>query len=181
MLKKSVKKKSKTKRKSPAKRKKQAPKPKKRQITQTSSEVKVERILIENFVSLQKVMVNVSMKMDTLANKISKLLEVFELSAKALADKEFEFDKGGLADENTKKILEKMDTLLDQNKTIARGVMLVHEKNEEPSFEPYKKHMPSITPPTPPKGFASPHKQVQDKEKYQKSISSEPANFEEFP
>ena len=47
----------------------------------------MEKILIENFVSLQRVMTNLSEKFDGLSNNISKLLELFELSATALAKK----------------------------------------------------------------------------------------------
>ncbi|KHO55254.1 MAG: hypothetical protein QT10_C0004G0041 [archaeon GW2011_AR19] len=38
----------------------------------------VEKILVENFVSLQKVMTNLSVKFDELSSQISKLLELFE-------------------------------------------------------------------------------------------------------
>ena len=55
----------------------------------SSKEIKVEKILIENFVSLQKVMTNLSFKFDNLTNQISKLLELFEIYAKDLAKTEF--------------------------------------------------------------------------------------------
>lgn len=42
----------------------------------------VENVLVENFVSLQKVMTNLSLKFDNLTNQISKLLDLFEISAK---------------------------------------------------------------------------------------------------
>lgn len=105
-------------------------KPKKRvyksRITQTSSEVQVEKILVENFVALQKVMTNLSVKFDDLSNQISKLLELFEISAKALAEKEFNIEKGNF---ESKKVLDKIDNLIDQNKTIARGLTLMNEHN----------------------------------------------------
>ena len=53
----------------------------------------VEKILVENFVSLQKVLTNLSVKFDELSNNISKLLELFELSATALAKKDINFTK----------------------------------------------------------------------------------------
>ena len=96
----------------------------KKSITRTSSEVKVEKILIENFVALQKVMTNLSIKFNNLATQISKLLELFEISAKALAEKDFSLEKE--TNEN-KKIIEKIDNLLEQNKIIARGLTLLHE------------------------------------------------------
>ncbi len=79
--------------------------------------------LIENFVSLQKVMVNLSVKFDELSKNISKLLELFELSAAALAKKDINFTKP--MDEE--KIMGKLNAILDQNKIIARGMALMSE------------------------------------------------------
>jgi hypothetical protein len=94
----------------------------------------IERILVSNFVSLQRVMVNLSVKFDELSNHISKLLELFETSAKVLAEKDFDIDKNNR--ENTK-ILEKLESVLEQNRTIARGLTLMHDKiNESPNYYP---------------------------------------------
>ncbi|MBU3907041.1 MAG: hypothetical protein KKA64_02200 [Nanoarchaeota archaeon] len=93
-----------------------------------SENVKLERILIENFISMQKVLTNLSVKFDRLSDQISKLLELFEISARALAEK----DLRNLGGNNNKDVLEKLDNLLDQNKTIARGVALMHDKSFEP-------------------------------------------------
>lgn len=94
----------------------------------------VENILIENFVALQKVMSNLSVKFDGLTTQISKLLELFEMSAKALAEKDFDIEKNNR--ENAK-ILEKIENVLEQNKTIARGLTLMHEKiNDTSNFSP---------------------------------------------
>ncbi len=80
------------------------------------------KVLVENFVSLQRVMVNLSLKFDELSNKISKLLELFEISAKTIAEKKFPEDKT---------LTEKIDKLLEQNKTIAKGLSLMYEKLPE--------------------------------------------------
>jgi hypothetical protein len=95
----------------------------------------IEDILVDNFVSLQKVMVNLSTKFDDLTNQISKLLELFEISAKTLAEKDFDAEKNSR--ENTR-ILEKIENVLEQNKTIARGLTLMHDKINEPqnSYNP---------------------------------------------
>ncbi|HEB47294.1 MAG TPA: hypothetical protein ENI22_02385, partial [Candidatus Pacearchaeota archaeon] len=45
----------------------------------TTRNVSIEKALVENFISLQKVMVNLSVKFDSLTNQISKLLELFEI------------------------------------------------------------------------------------------------------
>jgi hypothetical protein len=118
----------------------------------TPGEVRVEKVLVENFVSLQKVMTNLSMKFDSLSTQISKLLDLFEISAKTLAKKDFKSEK-------TKKegdqIGKKMDALMEQNKIIARGLTLLHEPivEETQPIPPYKK-LPSpqqrSPPPLPP-------------------------------
>jgi len=88
------------------------------------SGVKVEKVLVENFVSLQHVMTNLAVKFDNLSGQISKLLELFEISAKTLAE------KGALGEDKTdKKVAEKLDNLLEQNKVIAKGIALLHERN----------------------------------------------------
>lgn len=80
--------------------------------------------LTTNFVALQKVMTNVAVKMDDLTENITKLLQIFELSAKNFAEKY----SGREAFGDNKEFLEKIDNLLDQNKTIAKGIMLMEEK-----------------------------------------------------
>ena len=92
--------------------------------------VGVEKVLIENFISLQHVMTNLAVKFDNLSSQISKLLELFEISAKTLAEKGY--STGG-AD---KQVTEKLDSLLEQNKVIAKGISLLHEK-ETPEQEQY--------------------------------------------
>jgi hypothetical protein len=103
-----------------------------------------EKILIENFVSLQKVMVNLSVKFDGLTNQISKLLELFEMSAKALTEKDFDIEKNN---KENMKILEKIENVLEQNKTIARGLTLMHEKISEPPKFSTPAQGPRIPPP----------------------------------
>ena len=84
----------------------------------------IDKALIENFVGLQKVMTNLTVKFDGLSDKISKLLDVFEISAKSLAEKDFkDFIKV-----NDKEVLEKLDSLLEQNKVIAKGLIMIHDK-----------------------------------------------------
>jgi len=102
-----------------------------------------EKILIENFVSLQKVMVNLSIKFENLTHQISKLLDLFEISAKALAEKDFDVEK---SNRGNMEILGKIDSILEQNKTIARGVTLMHDRINEPSNYPKKMPMPKSPP-----------------------------------
>jgi hypothetical protein len=83
----------------------------------------IEKALVENFISLQKVMTNMALKFDSLSTQISKLLELFELSAKSLSEKGFSMED--------RKTTEKIDNLLEQNKIIAKGVALLHESRQE--------------------------------------------------
>lgn len=78
-----------------------------------------EELLIENFVGLQHAMTNMSIKFGSLSDNISKLLSVFEEAAKGfvVGDKT-----------NDKDMLNKIDSLLDQNKTIAKGLVLMEER-----------------------------------------------------
>ena len=128
-----------------------------------NSESTIEKVLVENFVSLQKVMTNLSIKFDNLTKQISKLLELFEISAKTLARKNFDLEKGG----EDKKVIEKIDNLLEQNKTIAQGLTLIHEKIPEQKKFKY----PPVQAPQQMQQPQAQKPQV-NTEGYQKSISS---------
>ena len=111
---------------------------KKRSVTKKRSysstgRTDINDVLVENFISLQNVMTNLTLKFDGLSSQIAKLLELFEVSAKSLAEKDFESDKGN---ENSKEIIEKLDNLITQNKTIARGLTLMHEGDSERKLQP---------------------------------------------
>ncbi len=158
--------------KNPIKKKSQHSKIPSRKRIPIYGEPKIEKILVENFVSLQKVMTNLSVKFDSLTKQISKLLELFEISAKALAEKDFDLEKGG----TNKKVIEKMDNLLEQNKIIAQGLTLMHEKipgqkrpNYPPVQNPQQIQQPQIPQQTPPSQIPKPQVGM---EGYQKSISS---------
>ena len=83
-----------------------------------------EEILIENFVSLQHAMTNLSIKFNMLSENISRLLQVFEESAKSFTLTETKIEDTEVNQEMIKKI----DSLLDQNKTIAQGLVIMEEK-----------------------------------------------------
>lgn len=92
---------------------------------------KIEKKLIENLVELQKIHTNLAEKFSSLEKQISSLLNLFENAAKNFASnpaiKESEKDK---------EFLEKIDKLLDQNKTIARGLTLMEGKFKERIYGP---------------------------------------------
>ncbi|MCK4997685.1 hypothetical protein KAS08_05250 [Candidatus Pacearchaeota archaeon] len=78
-----------------------------------------DELLIENFVGLQHAMTNMSIKFGMLSDNMSKLLSVFEEAAKG-------FVVGDKSDD--KDMLVKIDSLLDQNKTIAKGLVIMEER-----------------------------------------------------
>jgi len=133
----------------------------------------IEEILVVNFISLQKVMTNLSVDFNNLNSQISKLLELFETSAKTLTEKNIKFDTG----KEEKKMVEKLDTLLDQNKIIAKSLTFLHEMPEEmpiPKSAPQLTQQPIIQQPMPsqrpPTALQpSPVKQVSTNQ-YQKSM-----------
>lgn len=81
-----------------------------------------EELLIGNFIELQKVMTNLSIKFENLSDNISKLLTVFELSARDyLSNKQNK-------SQTDRDLLDKVNVLLDQNKTIAKGIVMIDDK-----------------------------------------------------
>ncbi len=127
--------------------------PKKKTIKRTVRKVpsiaegdtQLGKVLIENFVGLQKVMVNLSVKFDDLSNKISKLLELFEISAKALAEKDLTIQQTARDDT---KIMKEIGNLSGQNRTIARGLTLMNDRLSGEPEEPMERELPIMERPT---------------------------------
>jgi hypothetical protein len=103
-------------------------------------------------------MADLSSKLNNLSNQMSKLLELFEESAKTFMEKDLKFAGGPDKDAS-----DKLDKLLEQNKIIARGLALLHETNspapEENEYAPPPQFTQQAQPP------------MQDN-RYQRSISS---------
>lgn len=89
---------------------------------------KLNTILVENFVNLQKALTNLTIKFDKLSDQISSLLQLFEISAKSFAEK---LSTGAPEIEKDREFLDKLNRLLDQNKVIAKGLTLMEEKLRE--------------------------------------------------
>ncbi len=190
MVKKVVKKKKTVSKKRSTPKKKTTRKPTVRNPKIPKEDAKLGRVLIENFVGLQKVMVNLSIKFDDLSNKIAKLLELFEISAKALAEKDLTVEKTARDDT---RIIKEIGNLSEQNKVIARGLTLMHNRLSDEPEEPIERQpqMPFPIPPRNPpmqqpmkKPIANPKRGVAPNESsvegYQKSIASEPT-FKKLP
>jgi hypothetical protein len=91
---------------------------------QTSSKENINKVLVENLVSLQKVLTNLSLKFDSLTKRLDNMIDLFEESAKTVVKSEI----NAMEDSNhTKRVLGKMDKLFEQNKLIARGLTLLNE------------------------------------------------------
>jgi hypothetical protein len=82
--------------------------------------------VVENLVELQKVHTNLAEKFDKLSGQITNLLSLFELAARSFAEHPA---NQGL--EKDKEFLDKIDRLLDQNKTIAKGLTLMEDRIKE--------------------------------------------------
>ena len=82
----------------------------------------IDQALLDNFINLQRVLTNLAVKFDDLSNNISKLLQLFELATKSFADNR------GKQSAIDPELLKKLDYLLEQNKTISKGIMLMEER-----------------------------------------------------
>ncbi|MBI2630028.1 hypothetical protein HYW76_02925 [Candidatus Pacearchaeota archaeon] len=104
---------------------------KKRETTGRKSEdyEKMNHMLLDNFVNLQKAMTNLAVKFDSLSDNISKLLQLFEISARSFAEKLASNPAPDI--EKDREFLDKLNKLLDQNKIIAKGLTLMEEKLRE--------------------------------------------------
>lgn len=107
----------------PKKRKNFSPEIKK---TTSPASKSLEKQILENLVELQKVHTDLAEKFNKLSREISGLLTLFEVTAKNFAKN---LPKGEA--EKDKEFLEKIDKLLDQNKTIAKGLTLMEERMKE--------------------------------------------------
>jgi hypothetical protein len=105
----------------------------------------INKILVENFVGIQRVMAELSEKFEKLSKQLSELLNLFEESAKTLVKKEFEIVK----ESPNIELNSKLDKLLDQNKIIARGLTMVHERTApaQTTFYPQQQYKEEIRKP----------------------------------
>ena len=120
--------------------------PRKRSEDSTGSQ-ELEKKLIENIVELQKVHTNLLERFDKLSNQVGDLLTLFEMSARSFAQQ-----PGNITTQKDKDFLDKIDKLLDQNKTLAKGLTIMEEKIRErisgsPERKPVEEDFqPSLTP-----------------------------------
>lgn len=87
----------------------------------------IEHAILQNLVELQKVQTGMSEKFSHLAKEISSLLALFEVTARNFAKNIPENDQFT----KDKEFLDKIDKLLDQNKTLAKGLTIMEERLRE--------------------------------------------------
>lgn len=103
--------------------------------TQLKGLEKKDALLIENFVGLQKAMTNLSIKFSELSQNLNNLLGIFELAAKTLAASEKQVDKT---------LTTKLDTLIEQNKSISREINMVDGKLRRAKNLPQASKAPTL-------------------------------------
>jgi|SRR3989344_2926198 len=108
-----------------------------KESSKKSSGSNKDKLLLENLVSLQKVLLNLSIKLENLSEQTSKLLTLFEISAKSFAEKQ-----GGISKED-KDFVDKLNQLMEQNKLLAKGLTMMDEKlkGNNPSMNPQNRPM----------------------------------------
>ncbi len=89
----------------------------------------LEHKILENLVELQKVHTNLAEKFDKLAEQITQLLALFEKAARSFGE-----HPANQVAEKDREFLDKVDKLLEQNKTIAKALTLVEERVRERMF-----------------------------------------------
>ncbi len=91
-----------------------------------SRKEQLESVILQNLVELQKVHTNLIEKFDRLSKQTGDLLTLFEMAARSFAQQ-----PSNIASEKDKEFLDKIDRLLDQNKTIAKGLTMMEERMKE--------------------------------------------------
>ncbi len=102
--------------------------------------ISLEEKMIENMNSLQKVQVQIAEKFDKLTNQLSDLLSLFESAAQTFAQ-----DPLHQITDKDREFLEKVNQLIEQNKTIAKALTLMEEKLREKT-QSYAPHYLARTP-----------------------------------
>lgn len=87
-------------------------------------ENEVNDALIENFVELQHVLINLAEKLNKLSDNVAALVSIFTQAAKSFEEKQPQSDI---------ELLRKLSMILEQNKIIARGLSIIEERMRQES------------------------------------------------
>ena len=86
----------------------------------------IPKALISNFVALQRVQTDLTIKLDALTKQIAELLNLFEATAKTFSE-----NPAILTSERDKEFIDKINQLLEQDKVIAKGVVYIEDRVNE--------------------------------------------------
>jgi len=128
----------------------------KRQDTEKSkvdyhSQIEVQKALVENFILMQKVLSNLTVKFDDMSNQLNKFMQLMEISAKNFVDKT---NKGEYRDNSD--LTKKVDNLMQQNKMMMQNMPqnrpnpFPQQSFQQQSFDINSQFQPSLEPNAPP-------------------------------
>ena len=109
---------------------------KKKEAKRTNSSSSIN-LLIENSIALQKNLVDVAISLNNLTKQISELLSIFKEAGKALMESEKQTGIPQKAEQNLElkkdiaEIQTKINNLLEQNKIISKGLLLMETAMRE--------------------------------------------------
>lgn len=103
----------------------------KKRLEHADNTAELQKKLIENLIDLQKANLHMIDKFDRLSKEIGQLLNLFEVAARSFAHQ-----PANMSSEKDKEFLNKIDRLLEQNKTIAKGLTLMEERIRERVYGP---------------------------------------------
>jgi hypothetical protein len=135
------------------------------------SKDKTSKLLLDNFIALQEALTNIGYETKELNKKVTAMLDLFETAAKNFQEHPESRNLGS-----------KMDELIEQNKIIAKSLLLMHKTTKETLgkkedlVEGYK---PSITEEPEEKKKTKEESQEEDVQ-VEKDDSSEESSSEEF-
>lgn len=86
----------------------------------------INESIAQNLIELQKVHLNLLEKIDKMNSHLTQLITIFETAAKNFGENPINQNS-----EKDKEFLNKIDALLEQNKTIAKGLTLMEEHVRE--------------------------------------------------
>lgn len=100
---------------------------------------KTVRLLIENNVMLQKKLVDLTSSIDGMNKQMGKILHLIEIASTDFSKKDSE--EGGHED-----LIEKLESLINQNKTIAKGLILLEKFVREKTGSGSRREMDDFEP-----------------------------------
>ncbi len=110
-----------------------------KRVDSSEDQSEIHPIVLDNFVKLQNVLSNLAVKMDLLTRRIDDLVTIFENASKSFSEQDIHAEK---------KTAKKIDLVLDQNKTIARGISILEERTRnqqpQPTIQPQQKFQQQV-------------------------------------